>query len=76
LIQTLLADPPYLTTLTLSGRTSEMKAREQFVQEAAAEIATAVNRPQKLSRAAKVSTARVNCGSGCAMHLACWIFGL
>lgn len=49
LIQTLLADPPYLTTLTLSGRTSEMKAREQFVQEATAEITAAMNRSQKLS---------------------------
>ena len=49
LIQTLLADPPYLTTLTLSGRTSEMKAREQFVQEATTEITTAMNRTQKLS---------------------------
>ena len=49
LIQTLLADPPYLSTLTLSGRTSEMKAREQFVQEATAEITAAMNRPQKLS---------------------------
>ena len=49
LIQTLLADPPYLTTLTLSGRTSEMKAREQFVQEASVEITTNMARPQKLS---------------------------
>ena len=49
LIQTLLADPPYLTTLTLSGRTSEMKAREQFVQEATAEITPAMTRPQRLS---------------------------
>ncbi|MEZ6034454.1 MAG: glutamine synthetase adenylyltransferase [Planctomycetaceae bacterium] len=49
LTQTLLADPPYLTTLALSGRTSEMKAREQFVQEATAEIAVCPNRPQQLS---------------------------
>jgi glutamate-ammonia-ligase adenylyltransferase len=49
LIQTLLADPPYLTTLTLSGRTSEMKAREQFVQEATSGITPVMHRSQKLS---------------------------
>ncbi len=34
LTQILLADPLCLTTLTLHGRTAEMKAREQFVSEA------------------------------------------
>ena len=49
LTQTLLADPTFLTTLTLGGRTSEMKAREQFVQEATAEITIGMNRLQQLS---------------------------
>ena len=48
LTQTLLADPPYLTTLALHGRTSEMKTREQFVQEASTAIATGRKRPQRL----------------------------
>ena len=49
LTQTLLADPQYLTTLALHGRTSEMKSREQFVQEAAAAMASSRKRPQRLS---------------------------
>jgi len=49
LTQTLLADPPYLTTLALHGRTSEMKSREQFVQEATTALASGRKRPQMLS---------------------------
>ena len=49
LTQTLLADPPYLTTLALHGGTSEMKSREQFVQEATTAFATSRSRPQMLS---------------------------
>ena len=49
LTQTLLADPPYLTVLALHGRTSEMKSREQFVQEATTAFATSRSRPQMLS---------------------------
>ena len=49
LTQTLLADPPYLTELALHGRTSEMKSREQFVQEATSALATSGKRTQKLS---------------------------
>ncbi|MBC7965254.1 MAG: glutamine synthetase adenylyltransferase, partial [Fuerstia sp.] len=50
LTQTLLADPPCLTTLALHGRTSEMKSREQFAQEATnAMTASGRKRPQMLS---------------------------
>lgn len=49
LTQTLLADPVYLTTLALHGRTSEMKSREQFVQEATAALAFGCKRTQMLS---------------------------
>jgi len=49
LTQILLADPAYLTALTLHGRTSEMKARNQFVQEAIESFGTLRNRVSKLS---------------------------
>lgn len=49
LTQTLLADPQYLATLTLSGRTSEMKSREQFVREAESELVASLSRSNKLS---------------------------
>ncbi len=49
LTQILLADPSYLTALTLHGRTSEMKARDQFDQEAKESFGTHRQRAAKLS---------------------------
>jgi len=51
LTQTLMVDPSYLATLALHGRTSEMKSREQFVQEAAATFEFGQNRFERLSAA-------------------------
>ena len=52
LTQILLADPLCLTTLTLHGRTSEMKSREQFISEA-------MNGPDKVRlRTEKLSALR------------------
>ena len=49
LTQILLADPTYLTTLTLQGRTSEMKSREQFAREAMASFVPLHHRAAMLS---------------------------
>lgn len=48
LTQTLLADPLFLTTLTLHGRTAEMKSREQFVSEAMMATERQLKRPAML----------------------------
>ncbi len=49
LTQTLLADPLFLTTLTLHGRTAEMKSREQFVNEAMMATERQLKRPAMLA---------------------------
>ncbi|MFO1001992.1 MAG: hypothetical protein U0936_16785 [Planctomycetaceae bacterium] len=48
LTQILLADPSWLTNMTLHGRTAEMKSREQFVSEAMAFADQQSRRPQRL----------------------------
>jgi glutamate-ammonia-ligase adenylyltransferase len=50
LTQTLLADPNYLTTLALHGRTSEMKSREQFTRDAVATFESGESRQQRLAK--------------------------
>ena len=47
LTQILLADPSWLTNMTLPGRTAEMKSREQFVSEA---MAVADQHPRRTAR--------------------------
>lgn len=49
LTQILLADPGYLASLSLHGRTSEMKSRDQFIDEAMEAFGTHRQRATKLS---------------------------